>query len=94
MKTQVIVKQKWGGLMVKETSQKSPAEPKPPTVHPYSVNDPIPVPEAVESDSDTAWDLWEDSLSSQRRGPDTVFENTVPAELPAVPSANSPKRRP
>lgn len=80
--------------MVKETSQKLPAQPKPPTVHPYSVNDPIPVPEAVESDSDTAWDLWEDSLLPQAGEPETGFENTVPAVLPAVPSAKSPKRRP
>lgn len=79
--------------MVKETSQKPPAERQPPTVHPYSVNDPIPVPEVVESDSDTAWDLWEDSLSPQNRGPETGFENTVPAELPAVPTAKSPKRQ-
>lgn len=80
--------------MVKEVSEKSPAVPKPPAIHLYSANDPIPVPEAVESDTDTAWALWEDSIAPQSSGPDATFESTAPAELPASPSESPPKRRP
>ena len=28
--------------------------------------DPLPVPEAIESDGDTVWGLWEDSLEEQK----------------------------
>ena len=45
--------------------------------------DPLPVPDAVESNTDTAWGLWEDTLEEQKSGgkaaepahPD--FEDTV-----------------
>ncbi len=44
--------------------------------------DPLPVPEAIESNGDTAWGLWEDTLEEQKGGkpggdahPD--FEDTV-----------------
>jgi hypothetical protein len=80
--------------MVKQVSQKPPAAPKPPAIHPYSVGDPIPVPEAIESDTESAWGRWEDSISPQDDGSDTAFQNTVPTDLPPPPSANSPKRRP
>ena len=45
--------------------------------------DPLPVPEAVESDTDTAWGLWEDTLEEQKSGGKTAqpsppdFEDTV-----------------
>jgi hypothetical protein len=69
--------------MVKEISTKRAEASTPATIHPYGVTDPIPVPEAIESDSDTAWGQWEDSLSPKPsdNGPDTVFGATVPADL-------------
>lgn len=80
--------------MVKKVIPKLPLKPKPSTIHLYSANDPIPVPDAIESDTDAVWSLWEDSVSPQSSAPDTNFESTVPAELELAPSANSPKRRP
>lgn len=79
--------------MVKEVSKKPPAEQKPSTIHLYSVSDPIPVPEAIESDTDTAWGLWEDSVAPQSQGPDTAFDNTLPAELLPLPPAKPAKRQ-
>ncbi|MDO8251459.1 MAG: hypothetical protein Q7T78_17310 [Rhodoferax sp.] len=78
--------------MTKEVSQKSSAEPKHSGIHLYSVNDPIPVPEAIESDSDAAWALWEDSLSSPSSGPDADFKSTTPAEFAPFLFDDSPKR--
>jgi hypothetical protein len=77
--------------MVKETSKKSPAQAIPPSAHPYSASDPIPVPEAVESDSDTAWDMWEDSIMPDNAA-DTDFHPTVPSDLLPHPSAKRPKQ--
>ena len=88
------LRNKCGGLMVKKVIPKLPLKPEPSTIHLYSANDPIPVPDAIESDTDAVWSLWEDSVSPQSSAPDTNFENTVPAELEPAPSANSPKRRP
>lgn len=85
--------------MVKEIPQKSPVPVgrEPSTVHLYSSNDPIPVADAVESDTDTAWSLWEDSVSPPGDGSDTTdttFANTVPADLTPLPPDKLPKRRP
>lgn len=73
--------------MVKEISTRRAEATAPTTIHPYGVADPIPVPEAIESDSDTAWGQWEDSLSpkSSDSGPDTAFGATVPADLLDLP---------
>lgn len=70
--------------MVKEVPPTPPAERKPPSVHPYSPNDPIPVPEAVESDGDTMWGLWEDSIAPRNE----------PAKGPATPPGTPDKRKP
>lgn len=78
--------------MVKEVSRKSPAEPKNSGIHLYSVHDPIPLPEVTESDSEAAWALWEDSLSTPGSGPATDFKSTVPAELPPFHFFDSLKR--
>ena len=78
--------------MVKQELQNSPVEHVPATVHLYSINDPIPVPEAFESDTDTAWGLWEESVSPPSNGPLVDFENTVPAGLPPLPFANFSQR--
>lgn len=71
--------------MVKEFSPTPPAERKPPSVHPYSPTDPIPVPEAVESDGDTLWGLWEDSIAPAR---------TEPAKSLPTPPGTPDKRQP
>lgn len=60
------------------------------TVDPFSSQkpqdfglDPLPVPEALESNTDTAWGLWEDTLEEQKAGgrasapPPPDFEDTV-----------------
>ncbi|MEO8119983.1 MAG: hypothetical protein ABI606_11765 [Rhodoferax sp.] len=79
--------------MTKEVSEKSSVEePRCSNIHLYSANDPIPVPEAIESDSDTAWALWEDSLVPPSSEPETDFKNTVPAEFAPLLFGDSPKR--
>jgi hypothetical protein len=52
--------------------------------------DPLPVPDVMESDSDTAWGLWEHSLQSgdaKSGAPrkDVSFDDTVPGELAELP---------
>ncbi|MDE2417497.1 MAG: hypothetical protein KGN32_06795 [Burkholderiales bacterium] len=51
--------------------------------------DPVPVPDVVESDSDTAWGLWQDSVQSidgseTRPSGDSIFGATLPSELAPV----------
>lgn len=70
--------------MVKEVPPKPPTE-RQQSVHPYSPNDPIPVPEAHESDGDTLWGLWEDSIAPAR---------TEPAKNPSTPPGTPDKRQP
>jgi hypothetical protein len=60
--------------------------------------DPVPVPDVVESNTDTAWGLWEHSLkTSEDPGEDDAqdrdisFEDTVPAGLAEL-EALKPKR--
>lgn len=52
--------------------------------------DPLPVPDATESNTDTAWGLWEHTLRSYeeeaKSPPDTKsadFEDTVPSFVPS-----------
>ena len=51
----------------------------PKSAHDFSL-DPLPVPEAVESDSDTAWGRWEHSLQAHDdpSAAEPDFEDTVP----------------
>ncbi|MEI6601176.1 MAG: hypothetical protein WCN21_11910 [Comamonadaceae bacterium] len=67
------------------------ARAQPPEVHPYAASDPIPVPEARESDSDTDWALWEKSIASNNKNADPSFANTVPDELATQPAPLRPK---
>ncbi len=79
--------------MVKELFPKGPTVAKPPAAQPYSALDPVPVPDVVESDTDSAWGLWEDSIASLDARSDTAFENTEPAKLPPKATATPPKPR-
>lgn len=68
--------------MPKDLPPKPPADAQPPPpVHLYSHVDPIPVPDAVESETDSVWGLWEDLVAPKKRPPDDGFEATQPAEL-------------
>lgn len=54
--------------------------------------DPLPVPEAVESNTDTAWGLWEDTLEEQKSGKPAAhthqdFEDTVAFDPDSDPDA-------
>lgn len=76
-----------------ETSpDKATTLPELPEVHPYAATDPIPVPEARESDSDTAWALWEDSITPDDKNLDPAFAATVPDELATQPAALRPQK--
>lgn len=55
--------------------------------------DPLPVPEALESDSDTAWGLWQDSVQTLD-AQDTHFDPTVPGELHPSDDDSADKRKP
>lgn len=47
-----------------------------------AVFDPPPLPEVVESDSDTSWALWQDSVQSQNPELDAQADmDTVPMDL-------------
>ncbi len=65
---------------------KNPFPPKAPTrTHDFSF-DPLPVPDAIESDSDTAWGLWEHTLQAHDTpdtpsDTDTVYDETIPGDL-------------
>ncbi len=54
-------------------------------VHPYGNNDPIPVPEVIEQDTETVWSLWQATVV-----PYEDFPKTQPAELTLeeVPQTN------
>jgi hypothetical protein len=78
--------------LLETTPEKAGARPALSEVHPYAATDPIPVPEARESDSDTAWAMWEDLTAPENRDADPGFANTVPDELPTQPAPLRPKR--
>lgn len=69
--------------MVKEISQKLRAGPESglAAIHLYSAIDPIPVPDASESDSDAAWALWDEAFSSKKSGVGADFKSTESAEI-------------
>ncbi len=72
--------------------EKMAARPGQPEAHPYEPTDPIPVPEVLESDTDTAWALWEDSITPERADDDPAFASTEPDELATVPDEPSTVR--
>jgi hypothetical protein len=60
--------------------------------------DPVPVPDVTESDSDTAWGLWEHSVQSSDNGArpvgkDTTFDETIAGELTPLPPTPPIRRR-
>ena len=67
-----------------------PPERKSGTIHPYSATDPIPVPEAVESDTDTAWDMWENLTTEPKGVPDPADVSTVPGALDPLAPRDAP----
>jgi hypothetical protein len=67
--------------MEKQGSEKSTRAAGHPVIHPYSALDPLPVPEAIESDTDAVWALWHDSVSSSNATLENVLGNTIPANL-------------
>jgi hypothetical protein len=88
-----------GVYMVKKAidkgSKDAPAEPGAEVDHPYAATDPLPVPEAVESDTDTTWALWENLTTEQtgrRAEADSTFAQTVLDTLPLPLTPETPKR--
>jgi hypothetical protein len=62
--------------------------PKQSSGKPYdALLDPLPLPDVVESDSDTAWGLWQDSMQSNDEtisavpAKDQAYDDTVPLDL-------------
>ena len=56
----------------------------------YLPGDPIPVPEATETNSDSAWAMWQDSAE----GPRPSFDETVPMTLEEMPLIRKPPTGP
>lgn len=67
--------------MEKQITQKATRSAGHPVIHPYSALDPLPVPEAIESNTDDAWALWQDSVSTYNDTLESDFASTVPAAL-------------
>jgi hypothetical protein len=78
-----------------EDARMAPGKPGTRADHPYAATDPIPVPDAVESDTDTTWALWED-LTTEKSGKKgeggTAFAPTVLDTLPLSLTPETPKR--
>ena len=47
----------------------------------YLPGDPIPVPDAIETNTDSAWAMWQDSAQEPR----PTFDETVPMTLEEMP---------
>lgn len=54
----------------------------------YMPGDPIPVPEAIETDTDSAWAMWQDSTQEPKT---TTFDETVPMRLEDTPPTGTPQ---
>ena len=55
--------------------------------------DPLPQPDVVESDSDTSWAMWEDSVQSQNPDLDAMGDqDTVPMGLMEEAALKKPQR--
>ncbi|RFO95967.1 hypothetical protein DIC66_16205 [Rhodoferax lacus] len=52
------------GAVAKPPEPPKPADRKPAVAHDFSL-DPLPVPDATESNTDTVWGLWEHTLQAQ-----------------------------
>jgi len=69
---------------------KPSAPPTAPAARPYDpLFDPLPVPEAIESDSDTAWGLWEHTLHAhdapeETPESDTAYDETIAGDLTSL----------
>ncbi|WP_210547382.1 hypothetical protein [Rhodoferax sp. PAMC 29310] len=75
-----------------DPQKKPPTADKQRTSHPYSAGDPIPVAEATELDTDTAWGLFEDLAapkSKPKSAPD-AFDETIPADLEPLGDKRKP----
>lgn len=75
--------------MIKKPENSKPVSSTPSRTPDYLL-DPVPVPDVVESDSDTAWGLWQDSVQTldggdTRPSGDSIFGVTVPSELSPTP---------
>lgn len=72
-------------FMQNSTVAKPPERPKPADAKPAAPRhdfslDPLPVPDATESDGDTVWGLWQETLQAQDEAqdpPPTDFADTV-----------------
>lgn len=53
----------------------------------YMPGDPIPVPEAIETDTDSAWAMWQDSTQEPKT---PSFDETVPMSLEDMPPIHKP----
>ncbi len=74
------------GAVATPPDRSKPADRSPPAAHDFFL-DPLPVPDATESNSDTAWGLWEHTLRAHdgtappqdEVAPD--FAETMPSDL-------------
>lgn len=79
--------------MSKPESQKKPsAAVSQRPAHPYSANEPIPVPEVTELDTDSAWGLFEELAEPKPRPTPAAeaFDETVPADLTPLDEKTKP----
>jgi hypothetical protein len=64
--------------------------------------EPLPLPEVVESDTDTAWGRWEESLTASDNpgqvspvvASDTSYGDTLPSALAPMPDFQNTKNQP
>lgn len=74
---------------------KNPFQSKPPAASTDFSFEPLPVPDAIESDSDTAWGLWEHTLqahedeASAAPESDGAYDTTVAGELRSIDGKKS-----
>ncbi len=67
-------------------TQKSQPKANKPVEDRYIPGDPIPVAEAIETDSDSAWAMWQDSTQESK----PTFDETVPMALEDMPPPRKP----
>lgn len=77
----------------------NPGVPKPSPGKVYDPLEPMPLPDVVESDSDTAWGLWQDSLQTPDSEPapevparDAGYDDTVPMDITELEQTRKPDR--
>ncbi len=72
------------------TKKSQPANVQPsakPAEDRYLPGDPIPVPEAIETNTDSAWAMWQDSAQDTKP---PSFDETVPMALEDMPPMRKP----